>query len=393
MNILLTDGDNRATLALTRALGPAHRVIVGSVRERSLASVSRFCHAGFAYPDPIHDQAGFVATLEQIVRRHSIDILVPITDITTFVVARNRHRFEPACRLPIPSLDILAKAADKAGVVRAAIDLGIPAPRTRFVEYREAAPRFPNDAFPLVVKPARSRVQVGHVWLATSVSYAFDHADLTRVLAALPDAAFPVLLQERIAGEGMGVFACYDRGRCIALFSHRRLREKPPSGGVSVLRESAPLDPVAAGYATRLLDHIGWHGVAMVEFKRDERDGAPQIMEINGRFWGSLQLAIDAGCDFPGLLLRIGEGAHVAPVPPYRVGVRSRWLLGDFDALLMLLFKRSEREKLPPDRRSRSKALREFFNFSDPQTRLEILRRDDVRPWLLEALRWFRPDS
>ena len=37
----------------------------------------------------------------------------------------------------------------------------------------------------------------------------------------------------------------------------------------------------------------------MVEFKHDERDGVPKLMEINGRFWGSLQLAIDAGVDFP----------------------------------------------------------------------------------------------
>lgn len=391
MNILLTDGDNRATLALTRALGQRHRVIVGSTRERSLASVSRYCHAGFVYPDPARDQTGFVETLKRRVQHHSIDILVPVTDITTFTVAQNRHRFEPTCRLPLPSLEILGKAADKAGVVRTAIELGIPAPHTLFVEHRDSLPPLPDNMFPLVVKPARSRVPVGQSWVATSVSYAFDRGALNRALAALPDAAFPILLQERITGEGMGVFACYDRGRCIALFSHRRIREKPPSGGVSVLRESAPLDPVAANYATRLLDRIGWHGVAMVEFKRDERDGTPRIMEINGRFWGSLQLAIDAGLDFPGLLLQIGQDTPVAPHPPYRIGVRSRWLLGDFDALLMMLFKHSEREKLPPHQRSRWKALREFLDFSDPQTRLEILRRDDLRPWLLEAIRWFRP--
>ena len=47
-----------------------------------------------------------------------------------------------------------------------------------------------------------------------------------------------------------------------------------------------------------LLDELNWHGVAMVEFKVTE-DGTPYLMEINTRFWGSLQLAIDAGVDFP----------------------------------------------------------------------------------------------
>lgn len=35
-----------------------------------------------------------------------------------------------------------------------------------------------------------------------------------------------------------------------------------------------------------LLDAFGWSGVAMVEYKVDERSGEPVLMEINGRFWG-----------------------------------------------------------------------------------------------------------
>ena len=110
-----------------------------------------------------------------------------------------------------------------------------------------------------------------------------------------------MLLQERIEGPGVGVFVCCDRGEPVALFAHRRLREKPPSGGVSVLCESAAArSDRRATSATRLLQALDWRGVAMVEFKRDLRDGSLRLMEINGRFWGSLQLAIDAGVEFPG---------------------------------------------------------------------------------------------
>jgi len=56
--------------------------------------------------------------------------------------------------------------------------------------------------------------------------------------------------------------------------SHRRLREKPPAGGVSVYRESIALDEGLAGPGLRLLDALGWQGVAMVECKRDERTAA-----------------------------------------------------------------------------------------------------------------------
>ena len=150
-----------------------------------------------------------------------------------------------------------------------------------------------------------------------------------RILTGLPPAAYPVLLQERIEGPGRGLFACFDRGQPVAFFAHRRLREKPPSGGVSVLCESTTLDPIAVDYGTRLLSRLGWHGVAMVEFKQDNRDGSLRLMEINARFWGSLQLAIDAGVNFPCILADIAAGKPPTGPMQYRVGVRTRWLAGD----------------------------------------------------------------
>src|SRR5439155_393437 len=92
--------------------------------------------------------------------------------------------------------------------------------------------------------------------------------------------AFPVLLQRRVRGPGEGLFLLRWNGRVLAAFAHRRLREKPPAGGVSVYRESiaAPPELVAAG--TRLLEVLDWRGVAMVERWRDP---APFIVETLGR--------------------------------------------------------------------------------------------------------------
>jgi predicted ATP-grasp superfamily ATP-dependent carboligase len=103
-----------------------------------------------------------------------------------------------------------------------------------------------------------------------------------------------------------------------------------------------PVSPQAQLYAQALLDELRWQGVAMVEFKMDQASQTLKLMEINGRFWGSLQLAIDAGVDFPFLLLRTMADEPVEPIGTYRIGVKSRWFLGDLDALLMRLFKRRE---------------------------------------------------
>lgn len=390
MKILVTDGDNRATLAIVRSLGRNHDVTVAAKERRSLAAVSRWCKDAFAYPDPFRDTPGFVSTLRSEIEQRQIDVLLPVADVTSLLIARHRSEFNQHCRIPIPDIEILERAANKVEVMELARRLGVPTPAGLTIHSAaEASARIPELAFPVVVKPARSRVPVDGRWVSTSVRYANDPRELTTLLDELHPAVFPVLLQERIRGPGVGLFLCYAHGRPIAAFSHRRLREKPPSGGVSVLRESIPANVTALDHARHLLEALKWQGVAMVEFKQDERDGSLRLMEINGRFWGSLQLAIDAGVDFPDLLIRTLEGDGIpAQTPSYRSGVRSRWLWGDVDALLMLLFKESERRELPEARRGRWRALRNFFRPQGPDCHWEVLRASDIKPWLLESWRW-----
>jgi predicted ATP-grasp superfamily ATP-dependent carboligase len=79
--------------------------------------------------------------------------------------------------------------------------------------------------------------------------------------------------------------------------------------------------------ALRLLQPLGWHGPAEVEFKIDERDGRPKLMEVNTRFWGSIGLSIRAGLDIPCMACRLALGEHVEPVTEYAVGLRYRWFI------------------------------------------------------------------
>jgi hypothetical protein len=156
-----------------------------------------------------------------------------------------------------------------------------------------------------------------------------------------------------------------------------------------VLRESIALPQPMTDYALRLLQHVGWHGVAMVEFKVEQSSGIPYLMEINGRFWGSLQLAIDAGLNLPYLLLLMAKGRLTSgPHPAYRVGVRSRWLLGDLDHLLLRLFKAEEKARLPPGAPSIWTTIANFFRPGGKNTYYEMERLDDLRPAWKEYRRY-----
>ena len=54
--------------------------------------------------------------------------------------------------------------------------------------------------------------------------------------------------------------------------------------------------------------------------------GKPKLLEINPRFWGSLELAIRSGVDFPLLYAKAAMGEKLVPVHDYRAGVVCRWM-------------------------------------------------------------------
>lgn len=388
--VLVTDGEQRAALAIVRSLGAAGAVpFVTSSSGRSLAGASRFAAGDEVVADPLTDPAAFVAGLAEIVERRSIAVLLPVTEAALRPVLQSRSTFRDV-NIPFPTSDTFARASDKRQMSALAGELGIPVPRQEVLESPGdvgalAASRL---GFPLVLKPAVSVGRTEGHSVKLSVSHVEDAQELSRRVRELPPAAFPLLVQERIVGPGVGIFLLRWEDRVLARFAHRRLREKPPAGGVSVYRESIALPAPALRYAEQLLDHIAWQGVAMVEFKYNRDMNVPYLMEINGRFWGSLQLAIDAGVDFPRLLLEAAAGRFPPRPVEGRPGVRLRWLMGDLDHLLIRL-RGSERDlSLPPDAPGRLLTLGRFLVPWKPGDRWEVLRPSDPRPFLREIARW-----
>jgi predicted ATP-grasp superfamily ATP-dependent carboligase len=144
-----------------------------------------------------------------------------------------------------------------------------------------------------------------------------------------------------------------------------------------VLCESVPVPADGVIAARKILDSLQWHGVAMVEFKIDAA-GRAWLIEINARFWGSLQLAVDSGADFPWLLYQLATGARPDVPDGYAIGNRLRWWLGDLDNL----YARLKDQRWTPTLRHKVDALSDFLRPWQPRTRYEFLRWNDPAPSL-----------
>ena len=381
--VLITDGDERAALAVTRALGQHHvEVIVGSETDRSLAAASKYCTRSFTYPSPYTSASSYVQCLLNTVRSERMEAVFPMSDIAMHVIGPQKAEFEKYTVVPIPDYKMFESLSDKYKLMRQAMALGISVPETIFVPDGKVDGILDQIAsFPVVVKPGCSLVKHKDGWQKTSVQYAHNADHLIDLYRRHRYLQGPSLIQRRVVGQGKGLFVLMQHGVPLGMFAHRRLREKPPSGGVSVLRESIPLGKELIDPALRLLQQVHWHGVAMVEFKEEQTSQMPLLMEVNGRFWGSLQLAIDAGMDFPWLLLQMAKGQRVSvPENSYRCGVKSRWLLGDLDHLLMRTFKPPNILNLAPGYPSRWMCLVDFVRSFGWTTSNEIERSTDPRP-------------
>lgn len=388
--VLVLDGEHRAALAVVRSLG--HRgamVHVGASVSRSLAGGSRFATTETLLPDPLKGDLAYTTAVGELVARCGAQVVMPVAEASTLALLE--CPLATKVLLPTSTLERFRQACDKAWVLQCAKELGIDVPGQWFLaEATDPLPELPPEAYPLVIKPSRSVVNEGGGRRKMGVQYANNRTELSSVLSGLGSDAGSVLLQRRIEGPGLGVFLLRWDGRVLASFAHRRIREKPPSGGVSVCCESAELSDRLKNQSIALLEALDWSGVAMVEFKRDQRTGREYLMEVNPRFWGSLQLAIDAGVDFPWYLLQAALGFPVTPVEHWRFGIRSRWFLGEMDHLITLARHSAADLHLPADAPGLLTTAFSVLLPWRPNQRAEICRLSDPVPAWREAVAWVR---
>lgn len=306
MRVFVTDADYKHALGAVRSLGSRGiEVVAGSSVRHAQSFFSRYCRERVVYPSPSNEEA-FVSFLGDYLRRKRVDVLLPIGYDCSVLASRHRSELSEHARIPIASRDRMEVAADKRRSADFARGLGIPVPRV----YDS-----PSEvrSFPVVTKDS---------WGQGTVRYVNSRSELQSI------AGRTTLIEEYVPGDGYGFHALLRNGEPRAIFMHRRIREFPVTGGASTAAESV-FDPRLKDLGLNLLTALGWNGVAMVEFKRDRRDGEFKFMEVNPKFWGSMELAIAAGVDFPYLATEMAMRGDVSPVSGYQVGVRYHWPVPD----------------------------------------------------------------
>lgn len=324
MNILVTDGSFKQSLGIVRSLGSdGYKPYILSSKKRSLCSFSKYSNS-----EIVLESNEYKTKLSEHLLKYSISLIIVVgtNSFKNIVPLKNDLK---SIGVDIISVDLnkLNMAFSKIDTYKFADEIGIPVAKTfypkSFFELKEFRSLI---TYPCVIK---GLYEVG----GNIVDYVYKEEDLEKQYKKVckefkltPENGLP-MLQEYIPGYGCAFFAVYDKGECGLTFQHKRIREYPISGGASVCAESYKSDLVQK-YGKRLLDSLEWHGVAMVEFKLNSK-GIPVLMEINPKFWGSCDLALEAGVNFPKAIIDIHLGKKIQYSEHYEYPFKYHWPLND----------------------------------------------------------------
>lgn len=295
LKILVFDANQKHSLGIVRHLGKKGYIVHALTYTRHcLSSWSKYCDKEIFIP--LDDK--FDEELIKIVNTENYDILMPVGTTSYKICHRLKDQLLNKSNTnlllaPNKSFEI---AISKELTLSLAKSLGIQTPKTiiptRDADFEEISRQLDTH----VVIKARHELGINVVEYARSADELITKFNSLNVKHNFSESELPII-QSYIEGPGVGFFGFFINGECYQNYQHIRIREYPPTGGMSTCCELHYNQKVES-YSLKLLKHLNWTGVAMVEYKINQ-EGDPVLMEINPKFWGSHDLALACGIDFP----------------------------------------------------------------------------------------------
>ncbi len=173
---------------------------------------------------------------------------------------------------------------------------------------------------PLVVKPRHTTVRASDGSpLRLRPEVAATREEAAARVEYLESVGAEAVVQAYVEGDLVAYVGLADRESRVVTALQQRASVVSPGGG-SVRAETVPIDPMLAEKVSALLVDLAWFGIAQVQFQQPP-GGEPVLIDLNGRFYGSMALAIAAGVDLPAMWADLALDRPVQPAAA-KIGVR-----------------------------------------------------------------------
>lgn len=358
MKILLTDGSHANTLGIMRHL-KGHEIDILH-HKKSAPAYSKYCNKLIISPE-ITDIENYFNFLYNHVKANYYDILIPVGVLASYICSKYYEKLCLYVRIEIAAFKDFNIAANKAETFKFCEEHGILHPRTYH--------NLEDVKFPAVIKATgevKGKFPVKYINSKSEL-----HHQIELIITRYPHLQREdLVIQDCIKGEPYGFFCLYQNGVLKRALCQRRIREYPATGGHATSAETI-YDKELIKQGKYVFDKLHWHGVGMVEYKKDQ-EGNYWLIEINPKFWTAIEMHILAGMHFPEYLLQMGD-RELEYSDDYKKK-RFVWLFAQ-QAELYRLFQRPK-EIL--------KVVKDVFRSSTD------LHLDDIKPTIMQLLYWIR---
>lgn len=323
LDVLLTDGHYKHTYAILRAL-VEKGLSVGILfnKKLSLSLFSKYVTKRFIVsPDIYKNESIYLQQIINVLKNNVINVLLPVGNITYNVVSKHKAEIEKFARIPIVTYDKMYIAQNKSETFKFAKTIGYPMPITYFINSLDEIENIAKTiCYPAVIKKVNPQ-ETGVIYCNNANELMSNYLGIAKSIVNRQE--LPII-QEYIEGKGVGFYGLFNQGKCVAYFMHERIHEYPITGGASTLAKSN-YNETLKRLGIKILSDLKWHGVAMVEFKED-KNGNYKLIEINPKFWGSLELSYVAGINFAYLAYLAALNLNI-PQTTYKKNIYFRWIL------------------------------------------------------------------
>ena len=323
MRVFVANARSATSLSVIRSLGRKKNEIFAATESREDCAIySRYCTKKIFLKSDGNDADARVNELLKIIIENKIDVFLPVlSERILRKLSERKSEFEKYTRLPVPELEQFDTFDDKSKTALLLKSLNIPSPETYLVNDEQNVQELKETLqYPVLIKPHRGEGSAG-------IKIIQKADQLLGSFQAIKEEFGPCFIQEFVPGtKYAAVFLANKNSEPVRFFVHKAIREYPITGGPTCFLESVENNAMLE-YGSRILKEINYVGLVNMEFILDEKEGIPRIIDINPRFYGPLQGAVNAGVDFPYELFQLSLNRKIEPDLNYPLGKKCRALL------------------------------------------------------------------
>lgn len=285
INVLIPDGESDLALYIVRCLHQDKKIKIHILSSLKWVECRFSKHiASFSILPEIENDLAWIKYVADYIQKNNIDVLMPVFVKRIRIISKHKELFKDITKLVIPEIASFEIANNKR-------ELDLFLEKNKMSKPRSYEISTKNKLiFPLIYKPVD---QLG----GRGVRKINSLAEWEEIIKLNHDPD-KYIVQNYIKGYDIDMSVLCDKGKIIVFtmqkpFLYSESFYQPSMGIEFIYEEKIYL------IVKKLMRKLNWSGVAHVDLRYDESKKEFKIIEINPRYWGSVEASKKMGVNFP----------------------------------------------------------------------------------------------